>query len=52
MKKIVSLLIAVTFVAGTTGFAFDQTTAPMPKAEDTKMDKKLVTRVDRKLALL
>src|SRR3989442_12401734 len=39
VKKIVSLLIAVTFVAGTSGFAFAQTTAPMPKAEDKKMDK-------------
>ena len=41
MKKIVSLLIAVAFVAGTTGFAVaqSQTTAPAPKAEDKKMDK-------------
>src|SRR5213594_285607 len=41
VKKIVSLLIAVAFVAGTTGFAFaqGQSTAPMPKAEDKKMDK-------------
>lgn len=41
MKKIVTLLIAVAFVAGTTGFAFAQaqSTAPMPKADDKKMDK-------------
>jgi len=41
VKKIVSLLIAVAFVAGTTGFAVaqSQTTAPAPKAEDKKMDK-------------
>src|SRR5207245_10428966 len=39
VKNIVSLLIAVTFVAGTSEFAFAQTTAPMPKAEDKKMDK-------------
>ena len=40
MKKIVSLLIAVAFVAGTTGFAFAQaqTTAPMPKAEEICRD--------------
>ncbi len=41
VKKILSLLIAVAFVAGTTGFAFAQgaQTAPAPKADDKKMDK-------------
>ena len=40
MKTIVSLLIAVAFVAGTTSFAFAQTTAPAPKADDKKMGEK------------
>jgi len=39
VKTIVSLLIAVVFAAGTTGFAFAQATAPAPKADDKKMDK-------------
>jgi len=39
VKTIVSLLIAAAFVAGTTSFAFAQTTAPAPKADDKKMDK-------------
>ena len=41
MKKILSLLIAVAFVAGTTGFALAQgaQTAPAPKADDK--DKKM-----------
>jgi hypothetical protein len=50
VKKIVSLLIAVAFVAGTTGFAFAQapSTTPMPKAEDKKMDKSAEKKMGEK----
>jgi len=45
VKKIVGLLTAVLFLAGTTGLAFAQATtttpapAPAPKMDDKKMDK-------------